>query len=74
MPRMPLPDDFEAAQRKVKTLKSTPSSDELLDLYGLYKQANAGDVSGSRPSLLDFKGRANTTRGRSARGSPRTRR
>lgn len=55
---MALPDDFATAQVKVKTLKSTPTSEELLELYGLFKQANSGDVSGSRPSLLDFKGRA----------------
>jgi acyl-CoA-binding protein len=30
----------------------------LLELYGLFKQATAGDVSGSRPGMLDFKGRA----------------
>ena len=31
---------------------------ELLDLYGLYKQATEGDVAGSRPGMLDLKGRA----------------
>ena len=50
--------DFEAAQARVKTLKSTPSPDELLALYGLFKQATQGDVTGSRPGMLDFKGRA----------------
>ena len=30
----------------------------LLQLYGLYKQATEGDVSGKRPGLLDVKGRA----------------
>lgn len=51
-------DDFSAAQTRVKALRQTPASDELLDLYSLYKQATAGDVSGSRPGMLDFKGRA----------------
>lgn len=55
---MALAEDFEAAQLKVKTLKATPASDELLELYGLYKQASMGDAVGSRPSMLDFKGRA----------------
>jgi acyl-CoA-binding protein len=55
---MSLRDDFESAQRRVKSLKSTPSNDELLELYGLYKQASVGDVQGARPSMLDFKGRA----------------
>jgi acyl-CoA-binding protein len=51
-------DDFAAAQVRVKQLKQTPSTDELLALYALYKQGSSGDVSGSRPGMLDFKGRA----------------
>jgi diazepam-binding inhibitor (GABA receptor modulating acyl-CoA-binding protein) len=42
----------------VKTLRSTPAPDELLELYALYKQATAGDAHGDRPGMLDFKGRA----------------
>ncbi len=49
---------FEEAQRKVKELSKTPSNEDLLELYALYKQATAGDVSGSRPGMMDFKGRA----------------
>lgn len=55
---MALEDDFSAAQTRVKALSQTPASDELLELYSLYKQATAGDVTGSRPGMLDFKGRA----------------
>jgi diazepam-binding inhibitor (GABA receptor modulator, acyl-CoA-binding protein) len=51
-------DDFAAAQTRVKALKQTPANDELLSLYALYKQGTSGDVSGSRPGMLDFKGRA----------------
>ena len=36
----------------------TPDSSELLELYALYKQGTGGDVTGSRPGMLDFKGRA----------------
>jgi len=50
--------DFEAAQARVKTLRLTPSPDELLELYALFKQGTQGDVTGSRPGMLDFKGRA----------------
>jgi diazepam-binding inhibitor (GABA receptor modulating acyl-CoA-binding protein) len=50
--------DFEAAQARVKTLTSTPSPGELLELYALFKQGTQGDVTGSRPGMLDFKGRA----------------
>ena len=55
---MALDDDFASAKARVEKLRQTPSSDELLELYSLYKQANAGDVTGSRPGMLDFKGRA----------------
>ena len=51
-------DTFEAAQQRVKTLSKTPAPDELLELYALYKQATVGDAQGSRPGMLDFKGRA----------------
>jgi acyl-CoA-binding protein len=49
---------FEDAQARVKKLDRAPSNDQLLELYALYKQATAGDVSGSRPGMMDFKGRA----------------
>jgi acyl-CoA-binding protein len=49
---------FEDAQARVKTLSKAPSNEDLLELYALYKQATAGDVSGSRPVMMDFKGRA----------------
>jgi acyl-CoA-binding protein len=55
---MPLEEDFESAQQRVKQLTRTPAPDQLLELYSLYKQATAGDVTGSRPGMLDFKGRA----------------
>lgn len=58
MRAMALADEFETAQDNVKKLRSKPSDDELLELYSLYKQATRGDVSGSRPSMFDFKGRA----------------
>ena len=51
-------DAFEAAQQRVKTRSKTPTPDELLELYALYKQATVGDAQGSRPGMLDFKGRA----------------
>ena len=55
---MSLDADFEAAQVRVKRLAQTPAPNELLDIYSLYKQATAGDASGPRPGMLDFKGRA----------------
>jgi acyl-CoA-binding protein len=36
--------------------KSLPKQDNevLLELYGLYKQANLGDVTGEAPGMFDF--------------------
>jgi acyl-CoA-binding protein len=55
---MNLREQFEDAQQRVQTLKKSPSTDELLELYSLYKQGTLGDVQGKRPGMLDFKGRA----------------
>jgi diazepam-binding inhibitor (GABA receptor modulator, acyl-CoA-binding protein) len=55
---MDLAAKFEDAQTRVKTLKATPDNDTLLTLYALYKQATAGDVTGKRPGMMDFKVRA----------------
>ena len=51
-------DAFAEAQERVKRLARRPSNDRLLELYGLYKQATAGDVAGKRPGMLDPVGRA----------------
>jgi diazepam-binding inhibitor (GABA receptor modulating acyl-CoA-binding protein) len=58
MAAMPLPDDFTAAQARVKTLSAAPDNMTLLSLYALFKQATVGDVDGKRPGMLDLKGRA----------------
>mmetsp|Transcript_2734 Transcript_2734/g.10505 ORF Transcript_2734/g.10505 Transcript_2734/m.10505 type:complete len:92 (+) Transcript_2734:3-278(+) len=49
--------DFQSAAEKVKSFQGL-SNDELLQLYGLFKQANEGDVSTSRPGIFDPKGKA----------------
>jgi diazepam-binding inhibitor (GABA receptor modulator, acyl-CoA-binding protein) len=55
---MGLQEDFQAAVARVNGLSTAPSNDVLLELYGLFKQATSGDVTGSRPGMMDFKGRA----------------
>ncbi|MFO0675884.1 MAG: acyl-CoA-binding protein [Polyangiaceae bacterium] len=55
---MDLTAKFEDAQARVKGLTKAPSTEDLLELYALFKQASAGDVSGNRPGMMDFKGRA----------------
>lgn len=49
--------DFEKALEEVKGLSSL-SNEDLLDLYGLFKQSTVGDVSGSKPGMFDLKGKA----------------
>lgn len=48
---------FDAAVAHSKTLP-TQSTTVQLELYGLFKQATAGDVSGARPGMFDMRGRA----------------
>ncbi len=49
---------FKEAAEDVQELPRRPGNDVLLKLYAYYKQATAGDVSGSRPGMADFAGRA----------------
>ena len=49
---------FEQAQKDVNTLTKRPSNEDFLFLYSHFKQANAGDVKGDRPGMLDMVGRA----------------
>ncbi len=49
---------FETASQEVQKLPKKPGNDVLLKLYAYYKQATVGDVSGSRPGMTDFAGRA----------------
>lgn len=67
---MSLEEDFQAAQIRVKQLTHTPQPNQLLELYSLFKQATVGDVSGARPSMLDFKGRAKYDAWAARRGMP----
>lgn len=52
---MELQQQFENAVTRSKELTKRPSNEELLQLYGLYKQATEGDASGDRPGGFDFK-------------------
>ena len=72
MRAMPLAEDFAAAQVRVKQLARTPSNDELLELYSLYKQAPPATCKGVAPVCSTSKVAPSTTHGRSAKGRPRT--
>jgi acyl-CoA-binding protein len=54
---MSLDEDFAQAAKRVNSSTNLDNA-KLLELYGLYKQATAGDATGSRPSAFDVKGRA----------------
>lgn len=49
---------FETSVFEVKQLAERPDNETLLNLYAIYKQATAGNVSGKRPGFTDFVGRA----------------
>lgn len=51
-------EQFDKAAEDVKNLKTTPADNDLLELYGLYKQATVGDCNTDKPGFLDFKGKA----------------
>lgn len=50
--------DFEAAVANSKKLSQRPDNTTLLKIYGLYKQATAGDVTEKKPGFGDMVGRA----------------
>ena len=52
------PKSLEEAVAQTKQFTSRPSNEELLKLYGLYKQATEGDNEGERPGGFDFKAAA----------------
>jgi diazepam-binding inhibitor (GABA receptor modulating acyl-CoA-binding protein) len=49
-------EQFEEAQIKLKTLTERPSNPELLNIYGLFKQATEGDNETKKPGMFDMKG------------------
>ncbi|MFC5500492.1 acyl-CoA-binding protein [Caenimonas terrae] len=49
---------FDAAVANSKSLSERPDNATLLKLYGLYKQATAGDVTDKKPGFSDMVGRA----------------
>jgi diazepam-binding inhibitor (GABA receptor modulator, acyl-CoA-binding protein) len=61
---------FEKAAGDVQKLSKKPDNDTLLKLYSLYKQGTVGDVSGKRPGIMDFKGRAKYDAWAELKGTP----
>ncbi|GAO48404.1 hypothetical protein G7K_2577-t1 [Saitoella complicata NRRL Y-17804] len=49
--------EFTKAAEEVKNLSKKPTDDELLCLYGLFKQATIGDNNTDKPGMFDLKGK-----------------
>jgi diazepam-binding inhibitor (GABA receptor modulating acyl-CoA-binding protein) len=49
---------FEVAVQSVVNLAVSPTNDEKLNIYGLYKQATVGDINTPTPGFFDFAGHA----------------
>jgi diazepam-binding inhibitor (GABA receptor modulating acyl-CoA-binding protein) len=49
---------FESAVANSKNLSERPDNSTLLKIYGLYKQATAGDNAEKKPGFGDMVGRA----------------
>ena len=49
--------EFTLATEEVRKLKTIPNNEELLLLYGLYKQALHGNIKDTPPSIFNIKDR-----------------
>jgi diazepam-binding inhibitor (GABA receptor modulating acyl-CoA-binding protein) len=52
------PTTLDEAVALTQKFTTRPTNEELLKLYGLYKQATEGDNEGERPGGFDFKAAA----------------
>ena len=48
--------NFQSAIEIVNNLKKKPSNEDLLIIYGLFKQAKFGNNEDPQPGFFDFKG------------------
>jgi diazepam-binding inhibitor (GABA receptor modulating acyl-CoA-binding protein) len=55
--KMSIEKKFNKATKDIKGLNDL-DNDNLLYLYGLYKQVTCGDCNVSKPGFFDFKGQA----------------
>ena len=63
--------EFTKAADEVKNLTQKPTDQELLDLYGYYKQAVVGDVNIERPGMFYLKEKAKWDSWNSNKGLPK---
>jgi len=50
--------NFNRAAKNIENLKARPNDEELLEIYGLYKQATVGDCNQSKPGMFQLKEKA----------------
>jgi len=50
--------EFQKAAEEVKKFTKRPSDEEMLEIYGLYKQATTGDNTTSQPWAVQLEARA----------------
>lgn len=50
--------EFSHSTEIIKTLTERPTNEELLQLYGLFKQATEGNNTTQQPSIINIKDRA----------------
>lgn len=62
--------DFEAAVANSRKLTQRPDNPTLLKIYGLYKQATAGDNTEKKPGFGDMIGRAKWDAWSGFKGTP----
>ncbi|KAJ2242775.1 hypothetical protein GGH98_005282 [Coemansia sp. RSA 454] len=68
--QLKLQDQFETAAKQVQELPKKPTNDEKLKLYGLYKQANSGDVDTEKPGMFEFEKKAKWDAWNNIKGKP----
>lgn len=66
---MTLEKNFNQSAETVKNLKKTPTSEELLEIYSLYKQSTVGDNNTPKPGIFDIKGKAKWDKWNSIKGT-----
>ena len=68
---MDIDQGFEQAIADSKSLSEKPSTETLLKLYSLYKQATEGDVNTEPPGAFDFVAKAKYEAWSSMKGKPK---
>ena len=68
---MTLEERFDLAAVRAKALPKPPDNQQLLQLYGRYKQATEGNVVGPAPGGFDFVAVAKYNAWKDLHGTPR---